>query len=110
MFRKTTNECAAGATAEPVMVICLALWLALFAMPAFGQVGHIHELYYNNSSWTDSDLTTATGATSASSFAGMAAYTFAPVAPGIWVATTKTSLLIFTSFHFLPPDLGPMQT
>lgn len=33
--------------------------LALAAIPALGQ--HIHELYYNNVSWADTDLTTLTG-------------------------------------------------
>jgi hypothetical protein len=38
--------------------ICLlGLAFALFAAPAFSQVGHIHELYYNESNWADKDLT-----------------------------------------------------
>ncbi len=35
------------------------LLLLLIAAPSFGQ-GHMHELYYNNSTWTDVDLTALT--------------------------------------------------
>ncbi len=44
MFRKTANKAAGRPTAKST-VIWSALLLALFAVPAFCQLGHVHELY-----------------------------------------------------------------
>jgi hypothetical protein len=77
MFCKTSNEYATHPTAKP-MVICLALMLALFAVPAFSQVGHIHQLYYNNASWADTDLTALTGGGIASPYGAIAAFYTTP--------------------------------
>ena len=60
MFRKTT------------------LTLALFASPAFCQVGHIHQLYYNNADWTDTDLTALTGGANATFYGSIAAFHTTP--------------------------------
>jgi hypothetical protein len=60
------------------LFLCLAgLAMALTATPGLGQ-GHIHELYYNDSNWVDSDLTSVTGANPASAFAGMAGFVTTP--------------------------------
>ena len=45
------------------LIVALGLGLALLAVPAFGQ--DIHELYYNNAYWADTDLTVLTGGPSA---------------------------------------------
>jgi hypothetical protein len=52
--------------------------LALSSLPAECQVGHVHELYYNNANGIDTDLTQLTGATSVAGFAGMTALTTSP--------------------------------
>jgi hypothetical protein len=54
------------------------LTLALFASPAFCQVGHIHQLYYNNADWTDTDLTALTGGANATFYGSIAAFHTTP--------------------------------
>jgi hypothetical protein len=67
--KRQRNYFPSAATAGP---LCLLL-LALFAGPAFGQ-GHVHELYYNNATWTNVDLTSQTSGPPATSQGGMAAF------------------------------------
>jgi len=77
MFHKTTNESATSITTRPVL-ICLALSLALLAAPAFCQVGHVHELYYNNAGWVDTDLTAAAGGPTATFYGAITAFPTTP--------------------------------
>jgi hypothetical protein len=68
--KRQTNYFRSAATiAGP---LCL-LALTLFAAPAFSQ-GHVHELYYNNSGWSNLDLTAKTGGPPATYQGGMAAF------------------------------------
>ncbi len=54
MFRATTSQTFDA----QIPIACFALLLVCFAVPAFSQAGHVHELYYNNATWTDTDLMT----------------------------------------------------
>jgi len=77
---ETSSQTRSGgyAAAKMLAVCLLGGMLALSASPALGQAGHIHELYYNNADWTDTDLTSLTGVYYASPFAGMTAYVTTP--------------------------------
>lgn len=59
MFCKHNFKAGSRATTKRLFACALVLVLALLVGPAFGQ--HVHELYYNNSDWTDTDLTALTG-------------------------------------------------
>ena len=77
MFRETANEYALRRTV-PAIMVCALLVLATLAVPAFSQAGHVHELYYNNSNWTDTDLTALTGGASATFFGAITAFYTVP--------------------------------
>jgi hypothetical protein len=55
----------------------LAPMLGLFVQPAQAQVGHLHQLFFNGSSWADTDLTQLTGAKSVAAYAGTTAFMMA---------------------------------
>jgi hypothetical protein len=74
MHRKTANEHTA-CTIQP-FVLCLLL--TLFAVPAFSQAGHLHEMYYNNASWVDTDLTSVTGGGSPPYYGALTAFITTP--------------------------------
>jgi hypothetical protein len=59
-------------SATTTAALC-SLVLVLFAAPAFGQ-GHLHELYYNGSSWNNVDLTTQMSGPPATYQGGIAAF------------------------------------
>lgn len=73
-----TNPVAAHPVSIPtVRILVTCLMLLLFAhLPAFAD--HIHHLYYNNSNWTDTDLTALTGGGIATSFGAIAAFDTTP--------------------------------
>jgi hypothetical protein len=56
---QTTRQRSYFRSAASIAGPFCSLLLLLIAAPAFGQ-GHMHELYYNNSDWTDVDLTALT--------------------------------------------------
>jgi len=58
-FRKEQLNSSSYRTSTRLFVFVLGLTLALCTVPAFGQ--HVHQLYYNNSTWTDTDLTSLAG-------------------------------------------------
>lgn len=65
-------------THKTIGICLLALAFALLAAPAFSQVGHIHELYYNNSNWADKDLTALTGGAAATFYGAITAFYTTP--------------------------------
>ncbi len=58
-FDKEKCHSTSYPTGNRLFAFALGFMLALLAVPAFGQ--HVHQLYYNNSNWTDTDLTSFTG-------------------------------------------------
>jgi hypothetical protein len=63
-------------TAKPLAFCLLALMRLLCAAPAFSQ--SIHQLYYNNSNWTDTDLSSLTGSAGVGFYSGMAGFVATP--------------------------------
>jgi hypothetical protein len=76
MLCKQNLRFASCATNKRIFACAMALMFALLVVPAYGQQ-HIHELYYNNSDWTDTDLTALTGGPN-SFQGGIAAFSTTP--------------------------------
>jgi hypothetical protein len=72
MSGKCTLSSAAYAVTKRICSCLLGLMIAL-PLPSFGQ--HLHELFYNNVDWVDTDLTALTGAGSAETQGVAAFYT-----------------------------------
>jgi hypothetical protein len=75
MIGKEKRNSTSYPTSNRLFAWVLGLMLGLFALPAFGE--HVHQLYYDNSNWTDTDLTSLTGGPSPA-FVGMTAFNTTP--------------------------------
>jgi hypothetical protein len=75
MFRRDNLRTMRPTTTNSITVCLLGLVVALFATPVFGQA--VHELYYNNSTWVDTNLSSLTSGPTVG-LAGIAAFNTTP--------------------------------
>ena len=75
MFRRDNLRTMRPTTTNSITVCLLALVVALFATPVFGQA--VHELCYNNSTWVDTNLSSLTSGPTVG-LAGIAAFNTTP--------------------------------
>ena len=65
-------------TSWVLLIILFLLALGALALPGHAQVGHIHQLYYNNINWADTDLTALTGGGTATFYGAITAFYTTP--------------------------------
>ena len=75
MFRRDNLRTMRPTTTKSITVCLLGLVVAFFATPVFGQA--VHELYYNNSTWVDTNLSSLTSGPTVG-LAGIAAFYTTP--------------------------------
>jgi len=71
-----STRCVRRSVSLALRVLLCLMFMALFQCPVFAE--HIHWLYYNNSNWSDQDLTSLTGGGIAQSFGAIAAFYTTP--------------------------------